>query len=167
MSNAKAEVYAGIYEAAVKATVGVVEKVPEDQRTRQVQDGKAHPLWLLGHLTYSLDMFVNLWALDGQMNCPPEYGKMFGPAVAGGDPVKSDASAYPAWDDLVDIYKKSGAAVVDAIKNLEDGDLSGDLKGPVPDSAKGFFGDLEQTLAGMGGHDSYHRGQMGMLSALG
>lgn len=166
MSNTKAEMYAGIYEAAVKATVGVAEKVPEDHRTRQAADGKAHPLWLLGHLTYSIDTFINHWALDGTANCPREYAKMFAPAQAGGDAVNSDASAYPAWDDILAIYKKSGAEVADAIRKLDDADLPGDLKGSIPDAAKGFFGNLEATLGGMGAHDSYHRGQMGLLSAL-
>ena len=38
MSNPKSEVYAELYEAAIKATVGAAEKVPESNRMRQLQE---------------------------------------------------------------------------------------------------------------------------------
>lgn len=166
MSNTKAEVYAGLYEAAVKATVSAAEKVPESHRMRQVQDGKAHPVWLIGHLAHGLNLFVNQWALGGASCCPDEYAPMFAPGVAGGKPVSSNASDYPSWDELLENYKKAGAATVDLIRSLDDGELAGELKGPIPDAARGFFGNLEQTLLGMGTHDAYHRGQLGMIAAL-
>ena len=66
MNNSRTELYAELYEAAIKATVKAAEKVPEDKRTRQAQNEKAHPLWLLGHLAFSFDTVVNVWALNGE-----------------------------------------------------------------------------------------------------
>ena len=163
MSNPKAEVYADLYEAAVKATVGAAEKVPESNRTRQLEEGKAHPLWLIGHLTWGMDAVVNVWILDGKAKCPEKYIGLFAPDLAGGTPVNSDATAYPAWDEIMEYYQKAGAAVVEAIRALDDSELDGELKGPMPDPVRGFFGNLGQSVSSMGTHDAHHRGQMVML----
>ena len=166
MSNPKAEVYAQLYEAAVKATVDVAGKVPEANRTRQLQENKAHPLWLIGHLSWGMDLVVNVWILNGEAKCPAEYVGLFAPDIAGGAPVNSDAAAYPAWDELLEHYQKAGAAVVKAIRALDDAELDGELKGPIPDPVRGFFGNLGQSVANMGTHDAHHRGQMAMIGGL-
>lgn len=166
MSNPKSEVYAQLYEAAVKATVGVAEKVSESNRTRQLEEGKAHPLWLIGHLAWGMDLVVNVWILNGEAKCPEGYVGKFAPDIAGGAPISTDAAAYPAWDEILEHYQKAGAAVVEAIRALDDAELEGQLKGPIPDPVRGFFGNLEQSVSSMGTHDAHHRGQLAMLGGL-
>ena len=166
MSNSRSELYAELYESAIKATVEAAEKVPADKRTRQAQNEKAHPLWLLGHLAFSFDTVVNVWALNGEPVAGAEYAKPFSPGMAGGDPIRADASTYPAWDDVLESYKKAGAQCVEGIKTLTDEDLPGGLKGPVPEEYKSFFTNLESTIQTMGTHDAHHRGQMVLLASL-
>ncbi|MCH7959880.1 MAG: DinB family protein [Candidatus Hydrogenedentes bacterium] len=166
MSNPKSEVYAELYEAAIKATVEVAGKVPEANRMRQLQENKAHPLWLLGHLAWGMDQVTNVWVLNGEATCPEDYVGKFAPDLAGGAPITTDAGDYPAWDDVLENYQKAGAAVVEAIRALDDSELDGELKGPIPDPVRGFFGNLGQSVSSMGTHDAHHRGQMAMIGGL-
>ena len=57
-------------------------------------------------------------------------------------------------------------AQVTTIEGLSDEDLPGDLKGDVPEQARSFFGNLEESLLGMGLHETHHRGQIALISAL-
>ncbi len=167
MSNPKAEVYASMFDAAVKATVAAAGKIPEAKRLKQAAEGKGHPLWFMGHATFALGQFVHVWALGGDPVVPAEYGGPFSPGIAGGAAITGNAADYPAWDDVLANYEKAGAAVAEGLKALDDADLPGDLKGDVPEPAKSFFGNLEATLQGMVTHDAYHRGQMNALAGLG
>lgn len=167
MSNPKAEVYAGIFDTAIKATVAAAGNIPEAKRLYQAAEGKGHPLWFLGHATFSLNQIVNGWALGGDSVVPEEYRGPFSPGMAGGASITADASKYPSWDEVLANYEKAGAKVIEGLKALDDADLPGDLKGDVPGPAKSFFGNLESTLQSMAAHDAYHRGQMNALAGLG
>lgn len=166
MSNPKIEQLAELYQSCINGTVTAAEAVPEDARMRQAAEGKAHPLWLLGHLAFSFDTFVNVLTLGGAPACPGNYAALFAPAQAGGGPVSADASTYPSWDELLENYKKAGQAIIDGINKCTDDELTGDVKGSPPDAFKSFFPNLGSPLSGMTLHDSYHRGQIGLLANL-
>lgn len=166
MSNPRAEVYAEMLDLAVKTTATAAEGIAEDMRMSQVKEGKGHPLWFLGHSAFALNQIVNVWALGGEPVIPMEYGVSFQPKQAGGGPITTDASKYPAWNEVLENYKKAGAACVEGIKGLSDDELPGDLKGDVPEAFKNFFGNLDATLKSMIAHDAYHRGQMTLLASL-
>lgn len=166
MSTSRTELYAELFETAINATTEAARNIPEGKRLFQAAEGKGHPLWLLGHLTNSSNLVVNMWSLGGESVLPREYGKVFSPAVAGGAPITPDASAYPAWDEVVENYEKAGAKCVEGIKTLSDDELPGDFKGKAPDQFKTHFGNLEGALRTMLLHDAYHRGQFSLLVAL-
>ena len=166
MGKDRVEMIATTYEGAIKATLDAAKALAPERRTRQVQDGKAHQLWLMGHLGFAWDTIVNVMALGGTPQLPQTYFKKFAPGQAGGDPVSSKAADYPSWDEVVSMYEKAGNAAVAKVRSLDDGDLPGGPKGTPPDAFKDFFKVLGTTLGAMGQHDAYHRGQMGMIGGL-
>jgi hypothetical protein len=166
MAKDKVEMLAQAFESAVKATLETAGKVPAEKRYKQLQAGKAHPLWLLGHLAFSLDTIVNFMSLGGAPQLPPTYFQKFAPANAGGKPVSSEPGDYPDWDEVVANYEKVGKATAELVRKLDDADLPGGVKGNPPAAFAEFFKVLGNTLAGMAAHDSYHRGQIGLLAAL-
>ncbi len=164
MSRAKIEVYEKLYATAFAATAKAADEVAPAQRLRQSKDGKAHPLWLLGHLTFATDAIVNTILLGGEMTLPEQYRKMFAPGMIGGVEVTADASQYPAWDDIVEKYKQVTSNTFELLKRAQDSDLPGGMKGHTPPGFEEFFKSFEGTLGYMLGHDSYHRGQMSLLA---
>lgn len=167
MSRAKVEVYQGLVKAAVDSTVAAAEKVAEGDRLRQTGEGKAHPLWLLGHLTQTLSLFAVEWISCGDSFLPKGYGKAFMAAFAGGVPITGNADDYPAWDEVLENYKKVGEKAVAALDGLQDSELPEPLKGPCPDEFRKTFDSNEKTLTIAVVHDAHHRGQIALLANLG
>lgn len=166
MAKDKVEQLAATFEHAFDETLKTVENVSEDKRFKQVRSGKAHPLWLLGHLTFSLDTIVNYMCLGSPPQLPQTYMQKFAPAIMGGPPITSEPGDYPSWDEVVENYKKIGAKSVELIRGLDDEELAGGAKTKTPPDYADFFKVLGGTLGHMADHDAYHRGQMGLIAAL-
>lgn len=166
MSNIKVNVIADIWEASINATISAAEKVPESHRMKQLQDGKSHPTWLLGHLAFAASFPVLTIALGQGPKVAGDWMQKFGPDFAGGQPIESDAGSYPTWQEILDGYKASGEAVVSAIRALDDSDLDGDAKGQVPEALVSHFTNLGKVLTGFVGHNAHHTGQIVLLGAL-
>lgn len=166
MGSVRAEIYANLYRTATEATVKAAEGVPEDKRLRQAGDGKAHPLWLLGHMTMSFDLLTNNWMLGLDMTMPQDWSVTFGPSQFGGKAITNSADDYPGWDEVLAAYKKSGAAAADKIGTLTDAELDGQAIGAMPDQFKETFGIMDKSIPGNAAHDTHHRGQMCLLGAL-
>lgn len=164
MSRLKIEVYERLLKTTFAETAKAAGNVPADKRMHQTKDGKAHPLWLLGHLTFATDTILNGVLLGGEMSLPEQYRKMFAPDMIGGAPVTTDASAYPAWDDVVKEHGRVTASALDLMKNAQDADLPGGMKGHTPPGFEEFFKSFEGVLNTMVLHDTYHRGQMNLLA---
>jgi len=62
--------------------------------------------------------------------------------MMGGQAIRSDASSYPDWDDILAAYRKMGSEFVSGIRELDDGDLDGPPKGKVPEPLKDMFTNL-------------------------
>ena len=166
MSNPLQNVYKNVFENAYQATLQLADSIPEEKRYKQLKEGKAHPLWLIGHIANTNNLVVNRWCCEGESQLPKEYIKMFGPDFGGGAPPTSDASFYPSWDEVVDSYRKLHEACTAGIATLTEEQLLGDLRGGAPDAMKERFGSVSNTILSMVGHDNYHRGQMAMINAL-
>jgi len=166
MSNAKTELLAVQFKGAIDATVKAAAAVPENVRLTQLKEGKAHPLWLVGHLSQALDLIVNQWILAGEGQLPAESHPKFAPDIMGGVPITANGDDYPSWDDTVANYEAIGAKAVELISALGDDELGSDLKGDIPDAARSFFGNVGESLATMLQHDAYHRGQLNMIVSL-
>lgn len=166
MANERVATIMDSFKYAFKRTGDLVADIPAEAQTYQAAEGKGHALWYMGHLAFSLDLIVNQWFLNGESVIPKEYGAKFAPGVMGGGPVSGNASDYPAWDEVLENYRKAGAKTLELMGALSDEDLAGDLRGDVPDQARSFFGKLGESLIGMAAHDSHHRGQIAMLKSM-
>lgn len=166
MANERVDMFASTFEALIKATLGAAENVPADKRMKQAQEGKAHPLWQIGHLAFAFDTILNTLALGGAPELPGDYTPKFAPDFAGGKPITGKADDYPSWDEVVANYEKAGKTTIAKIRELNDSDLTSGAKGSPPDAMVDFFKVLGVTLGSMAGHDSYHRGQLNLIAAL-
>lgn len=166
MGSSAAEMYATMFEESAAATIKAAEKVPESKRMFQTQPGKAHPLWLVGHLANTASLLINRWCCEAENLMPKEYTKRFSPDFAQGDPITNNAADYPSWEETLSLYKKITASCVENIRKLDDATLNGELRGGAPDAMKQVFGNVGKTLRSMALHDSYHRGQLNLLLAL-
>lgn len=166
MAKDRVEQLAKMFTHAIDESVKSIKNVPEGKRLKQLKAGKAHPLWLLGHLTFSMDTIVNFLCLGAAPQMPPTYMKMFAPSNAGGSAITGNAADYPSWDEVTANYEKVGRRMVELIRGLNDADLPGGPKGNVPPAFADFFKVLGDTLGHMADHDAYHRGQMNLIVAL-
>jgi len=167
MAEPKIEVLAEQLEKAQKETLHVAEGVPEGARLKQLQEGKATPLWLIGHLANTINSVVLRWMLDTDHVLTKEQTKLFGPDFAGGTPPATDAAIYPPWEEVVGRYDSAMRRAVQGVRDMRDDDLPRPLKGNVPDAMRQFFSSNQVTLYQMVQHDAYHRGQISLLSKLG
>ncbi|MBI5093057.1 MAG: DinB family protein [Candidatus Hydrogenedentes bacterium] len=166
MSNPQVDVYVSLLETCVADTLRVAGAVRPADRLIQLKPGKAHPMWLVGHLTNTLNTVILQWVLAEESELTREFGKKFAPDFANGDPITANAADYPSWDEVIGLYGKLGDCVIERLKKLRDSDLPLPLKGPIPEARRDIFKSNQITLARMVGHDSYHRGQIGLLSKI-
>ncbi|NUM56515.1 MAG: DinB family protein [Candidatus Hydrogenedentes bacterium] len=147
-------------------TLKTASGVPEAGRLVQLRPAKAHPLWLLGHLANTANVVMIQWALNGESMTPKGFGKKFAPDFGGGDPVSPNAADYPSWDEVVGVYTKALDTAVEGVSKLSEADLPKPLPGRIPEPLRQHFSSVGKTLNIMVLHDSYHRGQIGLLAAL-
>jgi hypothetical protein len=166
MSNPRVDALKDMFAYSTQHTAGLAEKFPADKRLVQIKPGKGHALWQIGHVAVALDTITNCWLLGDKMHLSPQYNKKFSPGVMGGDDPSPDAGLYPPWDEVLENYKKAAARTVELLGGISDADLPGELRGPVPDQARSFFGKLGQGLTGMAMHDSHHHGQLALLKGF-
>jgi hypothetical protein len=166
VSKDRVETLAEVFQHSMDETLKAAREIPAEKRMKQLQAGKGHPLWHIGHLAFAFDVVLNRLALGGDSVLPGEYSVKFAPDFVGGAPVTANAGDYPSWDEVVEQYEKAGKAAIANIRALDDSDLPGGPKGPVPDTMADFFAVLGGTIGHMAIHDSYHRGQMKLICAL-
>lgn len=167
MSPIKIEWYQELLRRSRDETLKTAKGVPESRRLVQLREGKAHPLWLLGHLANTMNVVCLQWVLEKESLTPKGFGKRFAPDFGGGAPITANAGDYPAWDEVAAIYDQVLSAAIDGVAALNDEDLPLPLRGRIPDPLREFFKSNDFTLTQMVIHDSYHRGQMGLLGKLG
>ncbi|MBI1318415.1 MAG: DUF664 domain-containing protein [Candidatus Hydrogenedens sp.] len=153
-------------QKARKDTLATAQKVTPENRLRQLQAGKATPLWLLGHLANTLNSVVLIWTLQRESQIAREVSKMFAPDFAGGKAPSANADDYPPWEEVVALYDRIMGLVIDGVSQMVDDQLPEPLAGKLPEPLRAFFSSNEVTLYQMISHDAYHRGQLGLLGAL-
>jgi len=166
MSKDRVNAIADVWAMGIEAGVETAEKVAENKQMTQLQEGKSHPVWLLGHMAFAASFPVLAVGLGKSPLLPMDWMQKFGPDFAGGEPPKSDASDYPSWDEIKDGYKKSGDAVVAAIRELDDADLDNKAKGNIPEGMEANFENLGRTLLSFSRHNVHHEGQLAQMAAL-
>jgi len=166
MSNTKTQLYIDMLEGARKHTLQVAEGVPEGKRFKQLQEGKATPAWLVGHLANTINVLVVMFILEGESVLSKEEGNTFAPDFAGGKTHTENQDEYPAWDEIIALYNKVFNTAIAGLSKLDDSALGNPLSSKMPDRLREHFSSIEVTLGFMISHDAYHRGQIGLLSKL-
>jgi len=166
MSNTRINVYIDLLEGARKHTLQIAESVPEANRLKQLQEGKATPLWLIGHLANTINTLIVVYTLQQSSLLDRETSKLFAPDFVGGTPPSSDPGIYPAWDKVIALYNEVFDAALAGLRELDDSALDNPLPGKLNDQLREYFSSIGITLGIMINHDAYHRGQIGMLAKL-
>jgi hypothetical protein len=166
MSEPKIEVHLEALKKAHQETLRIAGAVQAPHRLLQLREGKATPLWLVGHLANTVNVVLVYMTLDKPFVLPKEFGKLFAPDFGGGTPPSADATQYPAWEEVVAAYDNVMGHAIGLVGELEDSDLPLAPKGKMPDPLRAYFSTIGATLHQMAQHDAYHRGQIGLLSKL-
>lgn len=166
MSNPQIQVYARLLQTGREMTVKLANEVPAEKRLRQLQAGKATPLWLVGHLANTMNTIVLRFMFEQESMLTKEQARLFSPDFAAGTPPSSDPEIYPAYEEVVALYDNVMGRAVELVATLSDDELPNPLKGRMPDPLRAFFSGVEVSLGFMVQHDAYHRGQIGLLSKL-
>lgn len=166
MNNTRMSVYLDLLESARKQTLQTLSGVPETHRFKQLQDGKATPLWLAGHLANTVNTVLLVYTLQQDSLLTREQARLFAPDFVGGAPPTSNPEDYPAWDEVIALYNKAFDAAIAGLRSLDDSMLDQPLPGKMRDELRSFFSSVGVTLGIMISHDAYHRGQIGLLSKL-
>ena len=166
MENTRVQVYAGLLNQCRTETLQTLEKVSETRRFAQLAPGKSTPLWLVGHLANTVNAVVLLYTLGEKSLLGRDLAMKFAPDFAGGQPPTANADDYPPWDEIAGLYDQVLTKAVSLIPmNLRDADLE-HVPAHMPAPLRDFFSSNEVVLKRMVLHDSYHRGQLGMLANL-
>jgi hypothetical protein len=166
MSQNTIEFIAGLIDRCRDLTLQTAGKVPDTHRFRQLQEGKAHPLWLVGHLAGATNAVALHWVLGAPSVLDKSFGKMFAPDFMQGDPITTNPANYLAWDEVVATYERVMRHYTETLRTFNDEDLAGPPKGQLPDPLKAYFPTLGMGVGMMVGHDSHHRGQIAMIANL-
>lgn len=153
-------------EFALAETTRVAEAVSVEARLYQPGEGRPTVLWLLGHLGNTMNSVVIRWCLGAEHAFPKEHMRLFAPDFAGGDAPCTDASKYPAFEEVVKLYTAAMRAAISGLDALSDEDLDKELSAKLPEPIRAFFPTVGKSLQRMISHDGYHRGQMAMLGKI-
>jgi hypothetical protein len=167
MSQQKTDLIAAMLERSRRMTLDTAHAVPESARLLQLREGKATPLWLLGHMANTINTVILRWLLDEPSQLSPEEVKLFAPGVAGGAPPSTDPSLYPSWDAVVSRYEEVMERAIKGVRGMHDDDLPKPLPDAASDRFRQRFPTIGDALQQMVHHDAYHCGQLGMLAKLG
>lgn len=142
-------------ETSKMLTLGLLDDMKDAPLTQPTVNGGNHPLWILGHWTYSEANIINHIIL-GDENPLIEWKEIFG---GGGDDPVTDASHYPSWDELRQKFDEIRAQTMRVVDSFNDEDLDKPSKNCPPDR-EAFFGTIGKCLLVAALHPVMHRGQV-------
>ncbi|MBL7645210.1 MAG: DinB family protein [Candidatus Hydrogenedentes bacterium] len=166
MNNPKMSVLIELLKQARAQTLKAAHDVPESHRFKQLQAEKATPIWLLGHLSRTMDRVILEYMLQESQVLSDEDRQRFAPSMAGGTPPTSNPEDYPAWDAVVALYETASAQAIEKLSALADTDWDKPLPGEMTPAYRELFPTIGAALQRVINHDAYHRGQIGLLSKL-
>ena len=133
--------------------MGLVTDMKDAPTTFPTPNGGNHPLWVLGHLTYSEADLTSAFIM-GEANPLAEWKEIFG---QGSQPV-ADASRYPTFGEVLAQFEQTRSRTLKLVDSLSDDDL--DKPSKAPEEVRHYFGTIGQCLSGMLSHFTFHGGQV-------
>ena len=141
-----------------QATAHLVEPLRDAPLTQPCTAGSTgsrgnHPLWILGHLCVIEGGIPNI--LLGEPNPVEHWWPLFG---TGSEP-KSDASAYPSFDELLRTYRELRAKNIKLLDQIGEEGLDR-VPNNVPAGFETMMTTFGQTLLLIAMHNMVHYGQI-------
>ena len=141
-------------ELATQGVLPLIEDMSDAPLTAPTPNGGNHPLWVLGHLTYSEGSLVH-WMMLGNPHPLAEWKDVFGI----GTTVSYDASDYPAMSEVLDRFHTLRASTLEVFDGLSEEDLD-KPSAKCPEDRRDTFGTYRLCLAMAANHWFMHRGQV-------
>lgn len=154
----------GLVKGTLQHTEQCIAGVPEDKRYHSIKEGKASPLWLIGHLAATTSYLGCVLTLGQEAAVPADWMRTFGPTEFGGKPITNKPEDYPSWDEVVAAYKKAMTAFAEGVAKLDDADLPGACKGQVPPPLQKMLPNIMGGIGLVVIHDGHHCGQVGLIA---
>lgn len=133
--------------------LGMLQDMKDAPLTAPTPNGGNHPLWVLGHLTYS-ELELRECLMHGRPHPIPEWKDLFG---RGSQPT-DDAAKYPSMDELLQKFEEVRAETLAMLDGMTDADL--DQPSNVPEDMADFFGTFGKCLTAISLHFTLHGGQV-------
>jgi len=133
--------------------MGLAADMKDAPLVQPTPHGGNHPMWAVGHLTYSEANLIHKYARGGE-NPLAHWKEIFG---EGAQPV-TDAGVYPKYEEVLAEFEKIRAATLDYLGSLSDEDL--DKPTSVPEEMRAYFGTVAQCFATTIIHFGFHGGQI-------
>lgn len=140
-------------QMTAEATAALVRDLRSAPLTQPTSNGGNHPLWVLGHLAFLEGGLRHV--LLGERN-PVEH---WAPLFASGTQPKTDASAYPPFDEVLAKYRELRAANLRLLDEIGDAGLDRAPK-HVPPGFEDAMTTAGQTLLLISLHNMVHYGQI-------
>ncbi|TVQ64153.1 MAG: DinB family protein [Phycisphaerales bacterium] len=130
----------------------LLDDMREAPLTRPNSAGGNHPLWVAGHLAFA-EAGIRGVAL-GEASELGDFESLF----AGGTTPSDDAGVYPAYDEVVRLFREQRAHTLAALDRLSDADL--DRAPDAPPDMREWLPTIGQAFMLMIGHQHFHMGQV-------
>ena len=140
-------------EISDRAVVGLIEDMRDAPLTSPTPRGGNHPLWVLGHITYIEGNLPHI--LRGEPNPVAHWAPLFAP---GSEP-KTDASAYPPFDEVLRTFRELRARNLQLLEEIGEDGLDGATKSP-PRGLEHVFTTVGNSFLIIAMHHMGHRGQV-------
>lgn len=122
---------------------------------RAIEDGN-HAMWCVGHVAVSDWQVIKM--VTGQDNPLEEWMPLF----SYGTTPSSDASTYPAYEEVLAAFGASRAALVQLLGTMTDADLDRTTEG-IPQEWEAMFGTHGKALSMVCWHPQQHAGQLSII----
>lgn len=138
-------------QLARRATLGLIEEIPEDKLCTQVCEGGNHPKWVLGHLAWTDNYFLGKFAKQPS-RLPDGWEDKF---QMGSKP-NPNAADYPPLGELQDVLAASREALIAWFAGLDEKQAAAELG----DDFKTFAPTLGHLASSLAWHEGLHAGQI-------
>jgi hypothetical protein len=141
-------------EASKMFTLSQLDDMKDAPLTQPTSKGGNHPLWILGHLTYSESNIIS-HIIQGNENPLIGWKEMFG---TGGEPT-TDAVKYLPWDEVRTEFDEVREKTMSFLDGLTDADLENPSKN-CPPGREQMMGTIGSCFVIVALHPTMHYGQV-------
>ena len=136
-----------------QGTAALVADMRNAALTQPTSRGGNHPLWVLGHLAYLEGAIPTV--LLGEPNPVERWAPLFAP----GTQPKTDARAYPSFDEVLKTYRDMRARNLKLLDELGEGSLDRTPK-QIPPGFEDAMKTFGHTFLLIALHNMVHYGQI-------